>query len=150
MDVFNYYNYTLLKDSKDQTIAAIAAKSIKEATYHLKRSSEWIVRLGDGTEESNEKIQACINELWMYVDEFFETDEVHDRLVAAGIAADITKVKVSWNKKVSEILETATLKKPELPKYSLVYGKDGGHTDYMGYILTEMQFLKNRFPKEVW
>jgi len=150
MDVFNYYNYTLLKDSKDKTIAAIAAKSIKEATYHLKRSSEWIIRLGDGTEESREKIQTCINDLWMYVDEFFETDEVHERLVAAGIAADISAVKTSWNKKVSEVLEAATLTKPTLPKYSLVYGKDGGHTDYMGYILTEMQFLKNRFPKAVW
>ena len=150
MDVFNYYNYTQLKASKDETIAAIAAKSLKEVTYHLKRSSEWIIRLGDGTEESHNKIQSCIDNLWMYVDEFFETDEIQEKLHVAGIASDINLLKKQWHSKVEEVLEAATLKKPVQAKFSLVYGKDGGHTDFMGYLLAEMQFLKNRFPNEVW
>ncbi len=150
MDVFNVINYTLLKDSKDATIAAIAAKSLKEVTYHLKRSSEWMIRLGDGTQESHDKIQECVNNLWMYTDEMFDIDEVHERLQKEGIAADLSLIKKQWHAKVDEVFEIATIKKPELPKYSLVYGKDGGHTDYMGYLLAEMQFLKNRFPKEVW
>jgi len=150
MDVFNFYLYSQLQDSKDETIAAVASKSIKEVTYHLKRSSEWIVRLGDGTQESHERIQTCINHLWMYTDELFEEDGINEELKAAGIAADLSIVRKEWNAKVAEILELATLKKPEQPKYSLVYGKDGGHTEYMGYLLTEMQFLKNRFPNAVW
>jgi ring-1,2-phenylacetyl-CoA epoxidase subunit PaaC len=150
MDVHNYFTYTQLKNSKDETIAAIANKAIKEVTYHLKRSSEWIVRLGDGTEESNERIQACIDHLWMYTDELFDKDDLHIRLFEAGIATDLDLVKKEWHKMVADIFEKANLTKPEQPKFSLVYGKNGGHTDYMGYLLAEMQFLKNRFPKEVW
>jgi ring-1,2-phenylacetyl-CoA epoxidase subunit PaaC len=150
MDVFNYFNFTQLQDSKDDTISAIAAKSLKEVTYHLKRSSEWIVRLGDGTEESHNRIQKCIDDLWMYVDEFFEEDEVNESLKASGVASDLSVIRKEWHAKVAEVLELATLTKPEQPKYSLVYGKDGGHTDFMGYLLTELQFLKNRFPNEVW
>jgi ring-1,2-phenylacetyl-CoA epoxidase subunit PaaC len=150
MDVFNYYNYSQLVNSSDATIAGIAGKALKECTYHLKRSSEWIVRLGDGTAESKERIQACINELWMYVDEFFEVDELHENMQKQGVAADLDTIRKQWNQKVSEVLEEATLTKPEGAKYSLVYGKDGGHTEYMGFILCEMQFLKNRYPEATW
>lgn len=150
IDVFNYYNYSQLVNSKDATISAIAGKAIKEVTYHLKRSSEWIIRLGDGTAESKERIQACLNDLWMYVDEFFETDEIHSTLLKQGIAADLDVIRKQWHKKVDEVLEEATLTKPEGAKHSLVYGKDGGHTEYMGFILSEMQYLNNRYPEAIW
>ncbi len=150
MDVFSFYNFQLLKESKDETLAALAAKSLKEVTYHLKRSSEWMIRLGDGTAESHDRIQGCVNHLWMYVDEMFDEDEVNTNLLKENIATDLSEVKKKWMKKVSEVFEIATLTKPEQPKYSLVYGKDGGHTEYMGFLLTEMQFLKNRFPQDTW
>lgn len=150
MDVFNYYNYKQLVESKDETIAAIAQKAIKEVTYHLRRSSEWIIRLGDGTDESKSRIQSCINDLWMYTDEFFELDDLHEELQKTGIASDLDMIRKQWHQKVGEVLEEATLTKPEQPKYSLVYGKDGGHTEYMGFLLADMQFLKNRYPEAIW
>lgn len=150
IDVFNFFNYSQLVNSKDSTIAAIAAKALKEVTYHLRRSSEWIVRLGDGTEESNARIQNCLNNLWMYIDEFFETDQIHAQLQSEGIAADLDLVRKQWNQKVEAVLAEASLKKPEGAKYSLVYGKDGGHTEYMGFLLCELQYLKNRYPEAIW
>ncbi|CAG5076453.1 1,2-phenylacetyl-CoA epoxidase subunit PaaC [Parvicella tangerina] len=150
IDVFNYYNYTQLVDSKDERIAAVAKKAIKEVTYHLRRSSEWIIRLGDGTEESKTRIQQCLEDLWMYTDEFFEVDEVQEELHKQGIASDLNVIRKQWNQKVAEVLEEATLTKPEKPKYSLVYGKDGGHTEYMGFLLADMQYLKNRYPEATW
>lgn len=150
IDVFNFYNYTQLVNSKDQTIAGVAQKAIKEVTYHLRRSSEWIIRLGDGTDESKQRIQQCIDDLWMYTDEFFETDDVHEALQQLGIAADLEVIRKQWHQKVAEILTEATLSKPEKPKYSLVYGKDGGHTEYMGFLLADMQFLKNKYPEAIW
>ena len=150
IDVYNYYLYTALKNSSDSTIAAIAAKSLKEVTYHLKRSSEWIVRLGDGTEESHERIQTAINDLWMYTDELFDMDETDQALIGAGIGVDLEEIKDQWNTKVNDVLTEATLKRPEGVKHSLVYGKKGGHTEYMGYILNDMQYLTNRYPDAVW
>lgn len=150
IDVFNYFNYSQLLNSKDATIAGVAAKAMKEVTYHLKRSSEWIVRLGDGTAESKERIQTCLNDLWMYVDEFFEIDEVQKNMQEQGIGSDLALIRKQWHQKVEEVLEEATLTKPEGAKYSLVYGKDGGHTEYMGFLLSEMQFLNNRYPEATW
>lgn len=150
IDVFNYFNYSQLLNSKDATIAGVAAKAMKEVTYHLKRSSEWIVRLGDGTAESKERIQTCLNDLWMYVDEFFEIDEVQKNMQEQGIGSDLDLIRKQWHQKVEEVLEEATLTKPEGAKYSLVYGKDGGHTEYMGFLLSEMQFLNNRYPEATW
>lgn len=150
VDVFNFYNYSQLVDSKDETIAAIAKKAIKEVTYHLRRSSEWIIRLGDGTDESKARIQQCLDDLWMYTDEFFESDEVQDELQKQGIASDLDTIRKQWNQKVADVLNEATLTKPEKPKYSLVYGKDGGHTEFMGFLLADMQYLKNRYPEAIW
>jgi len=150
MDVYNYYIYSDLKNSSDKTIAAIAAKSLKEVTYHLRRSSEWMSRLGDGTEESHNKVQTAVNELWMYTDELFDMDNTDQELIANGVAIDLNEIEKRWSQKVNDVLVQATLKKPEHVKHSLVYGKNGGHTEFMGYILNEMQYLPNKFPDATW
>jgi ring-1,2-phenylacetyl-CoA epoxidase subunit PaaC len=149
IDAFNYFLYSELIASKDETIAAIAAKSLKEVTYHLRRSSEWIIRLGDGTEESKEKIQAAIDDLWMYVGDLFETDDIENTLISEGIAANINKVKANWNERVNEILHLATLDRPE-NEYAVSGGKNGFHSEHMGYILNDMQYLVNAYPDAVW
>lgn len=150
MDVYNYYLYSALKESADATIAAIAAKSLKEVTYHLKRSSEWMVRLGDGTEESHGRVQDAVNELWMYTDELFDMNETDKDLIAKGIAVDLSDIEKKWSQKVNDILLEATLNKPEHVKHSLVYGKNGGHTEFMGYILNDMQYLPSKYPDAIW
>jgi ring-1,2-phenylacetyl-CoA epoxidase subunit PaaC len=150
MDVYNYYLFTALKNSSDPTIAAVAAKSIKEVNYHLKRSSKWMLRLGDGTEVSHNKIQYAVNELWKYTDELFDMDDVHKSMVEEGIAVDLKEVQEKWVKYVDDTLTEATVAKPEHVKHSLVYGKNGGHTDFMGYILTDLQYLTNRYPNATW
>jgi ring-1,2-phenylacetyl-CoA epoxidase subunit PaaC len=149
-DAFNHSLYSHLKNSKDATIAAIAAKSLKEVNYHYKRSSEWIIRLGDGTEESSQRIQNCFDLLWMYTHELFEADALDKEMLSQGIGVDLSVIKQEWDKRIVEVFEEATLTIPNVAKHSLVYGKQGGHTEYMGYLLAEMQFLKIRYPKEVW
>lgn len=150
MDAYNYYLYTALKGSSDSTIAAIAAKSLKEVTYHLKRSGEWMLRLGDGTEESHDRVQTAVNELWMYTDELFDMDETDQELISKGVAVDLDEIEKQWNEKVNAILAEATLEKPEHVKHSLKYGKKGGHTEFMGFILNDMQYLPNRYPDATW
>ena len=150
MDVYNYYLFTALKNSSDPTIAAVAAKSIKEVNYHLKRSRKWMLRLGDGTEESHNKIQYAVNELWKYTDELFDMDVIHRSLIDEGVAFDLKEVEKNWIKEVEDTLSEATVSKPEHIKHSLVYGKNGGHTDFMGYILTDLQYLTNRYPDATW
>jgi len=149
-DSYTISLYAHLKNSKDATIAAIAAKSLKEVNYHFKRSSEWIVRLGDGTEESKERIQSCFDHLWMYTHELFIADAIDDEMLANGIGVDLAIIEKEWKQRVSEVFDEATLTTPPVEKHSLVYGKQGGHTEYMGYLLAEMQFLKNKYPNEVW
>jgi ring-1,2-phenylacetyl-CoA epoxidase subunit PaaC len=149
-DAYNIALYTQLKNSKDTTIASIAAKSLKEVNYHYKRSSEWIVRLGDGTEESHNRIQQCFNELWMYTHEFFEADDLDREMAANGIGVDLSVIQNEWNRRIADVFTEATLNIPAVPKHSLVYGKQGGHTEYMGYLLAEMQFLRIKYPNEVW
>ena len=149
-DVFQYYFLTALKESKDDTFGVLAKKSLKEVTYHLRRSTQWMYRLGDGTQESHERLQKAINHLWMYTDELFYMNEVDKELMEQGIAVDLAKVHLEWKDKVKEVFDEATLEVPDYPKFSLKYGKDGFHTDYMGYILTEMQYLNNKYPDAKW
>ena len=105
MDVYNFYLYKELSSSKDETISAIAVKSLKEVTYHLRRSSEWMIRLGDGTDESHSRIQEALNHVWFYTNEIFDADETDNEMLSAGIGADLSKVKSNWEAKIEEILE---------------------------------------------
>jgi ring-1,2-phenylacetyl-CoA epoxidase subunit PaaC len=148
-DVFNFLFYTQLATSKDETLSALASKSLKEVKYHLRHSSNWLVRLGDGTDESNTKTQVALDELWMYTGELFEMDEVDTELVNSGIAVDNSVLKSDWDTMVNNILTKAKLTRPE-DAYMATGGKKGLHTEYLGFILSEMQFLQRAYPDAKW
>lgn len=148
-DAFNYYFLTELSHSNDEYLSAVGAKSLKEVTYHLRRSTEWMIRFGNGTVESFQRATAAINDLWRYTDEMFIPTEADLKLRESGISADLEKVKEEWNGKINEVLYLSTLKKPE-NQFQLNGGKEGRHSEYMGYILTEMQYLTNRYPEATW
>lgn len=149
MDVYNYFLYEALSKSTDERIAAIAVKSLKEVTYHLRKSSEWIIRLGDGTAESHERIQTALNDLWFYTNELFEMDQVFQTMKDQGIGADLSEVKNKWLARVSDIITEATLSMPQSDFFASG-GVNGVHTEYLGYILAEMQYLPRAYPDAKW
>lgn len=148
-DTFNFFQYEFLRNSQDQQLAAIAGKAIKEITYHAQYSAEWIIRMGDGTDESHEKVQKSLNDLWMWAGEMFEMDPVHQEMMEKGIGPDYQVILDQWNAKVNEILDIATLKRPEGDWFQ-TGGKKGIHTENLGFILAEMQFLPRAYPESKW
>ncbi len=148
-DVFHLLLLNELQNSQDETLNAIAIKSIKEVTYHVRFSSDWIIRLGDGTAESNEKMQNAINDLWTFTDELFHQTEADIEMVKQGIGVDVTQLKDNYYKKINEVLEEATLVKPE-SKYFQKGGKLGIHSEHMGYLLADMQYMQRSFPNMSW
>ena len=150
MDVYNYYLFQKLTASKDTVIAGISAKAIKEITYHLSRSADWIVRLGQGTDESHLRIQTAFNDLWMFTDELFETDEIEKDLANKGIGVDSSTLKEDWKNKIKEVFSLAGLQTPTIEKHSLAYGKFGSHTEYLGFLLAEMQHIPLLYPDTKW
>jgi len=135
--------------SKDDRLKAIAEKSIKEVTYHIRFSSEWMIRLGDGTAESHEKMQQAVNDCWMFTGELTTPDALDQEMLEAGIGPDINEIKTHWKKRVDEILEQATLAQPE-ESWMQKGGKAGIHTEKMGFLLAEMQHLQRAFPGQTW
>lgn len=150
MDCFHKLLFENLISSKDETISGISKKAIKEVNYHLKRSSEWMTRLGLGTEESNEKLQAAVDELWMYTDELFTDNETDVFAKENNIGPLSSSLKKDWAELVTPVLENASIKVPENNLFSLKYGKNGFHTEYLGYILAEMQHLPLLYPDAIW
>lgn len=148
-DAYNYYFFKALKNSKDEQLAAIAEKSLKEVTYHLRWSSEWMIRLGDGTEVSHNKIQKALNDLWAYTGELMIPDEVDERMIEAGIGVDLKTIQPLWTEKVESILQEATLTKPE-DAWMQSGGKQGRHTEHLGFLLAEMQYLQRAYPGQEW
>ena len=148
-DVFNFLFYTELSKSKDETLSALASKSLKEVKYHLRHSSNWLIRLGGGTEESNTKVQDALEELWMYTGELFEMDNLDAELLNSGIAVDNSALKSEWDRMVNKTLVKAKLTRPE-DAYMATGGKKGLHTEYLGFILSEMQFLQRAYPDAKW
>lgn len=146
---FEFYYYSELMNSKDETLAAIAAKSIKEIKYHLKHASDWTRRLGDGTEESNRRMQNAIDELWMYTGELFENDELDENLIALGIAPDASAIKGKWKTAIMDLLAEARLKVPT-DAYMQSGSRQGIHTEHLGYILADMQYLQRAYPDAKW
>jgi ring-1,2-phenylacetyl-CoA epoxidase subunit PaaC len=138
-----------LAASRDATLAAIAAKSEKEAAYHLRHTGEWLIRLGDGTEESHRRAQAALDELWPYTGELFERDAVEDRLIAAGIAVDPETLRAEWQRTVSAVLAEATLAAPERV-WMQSGGRSGRHSEHLGHLLATMQFLQRAYPGATW
>jgi len=150
--LFDVYHLLFLKElqkSKDLTLSAIASKAIKEVSYHQRFSSDWIKRLGDGTVESHSRIQKTIDDLWTYTDELFHQTEADKVMVKEGIGVDVSKLKGSYYKTVKSVLEEATLSIPEI-KYFQKGGKQGIHTEYMGYLLAELQYMQQAYPDMEW
>lgn len=148
-DVFNYYFFSGLVASSDTNWAAIAEKSLKEVAYHLKWSSEWMIRLGDGTEESHAKIQQAVNDLWTYTGELLTPNAVDAAMAHEGMGPDLNLVQQQWLLKVTDILTEATLQMPT-GKYMQSGGKEGRHTEHLGFILAEMQYMQRAYPNMAW
>jgi ring-1,2-phenylacetyl-CoA epoxidase subunit PaaC len=149
LSAFSFHFYTALKESADATISAFAVKSLKEVTYHLRHSAEWMIRLGDGTEESHDKVQQSLNELWEYTEDLFAMNEVDELLIEKKIAIDLRDIKPLWNDTMNEILERATLIRPE-DSYMQKGSLEGMHSEDLGHLLTEMQFLPRAYPNDKW
>jgi len=150
--LFDSYNVLFLEElqhSADETLAAYAAKSLKEATYHVRHSSEWMIRLGDGTEESKSRVQDALDELWMYSGELFEMDKVEEALHKAKIAPDSKTLQQKWTGNVSKVLDLATLQIPETG-WMQTGGRTGKHSELLGYILAELQYVQRSYPGCEW
>ncbi|MBD0352275.1 MAG: phenylacetate-CoA oxygenase subunit PaaC [Flavisolibacter sp.] len=150
---YQYLLYEQLQNSTDTQLAAIAEKALKEVTYHVKWSSEWVIRLGDGTEESNRRIKSALAELWMFTGELFVPAKYEQQAASEGYGVDITLLKDSWLKRIEAIFIEATLT-PFPPERAggrvQSGGKQGQHTEYMGYLLAEMQYLQRAYPNVTW
>jgi ring-1,2-phenylacetyl-CoA epoxidase subunit PaaC len=138
-----------LQASRDETLAAIAAKSLKEVLYHLRHAAEWVIRLGDGTEESRRRTEAALDELWPWTGELFEQDAAERALVEAGIAVNRASLKPAWDATVDEVLAQATLARPQ-DGWMQTGGRRGLHTEHLGYLLAELQHLQRSHPGASW
>jgi ring-1,2-phenylacetyl-CoA epoxidase subunit PaaC len=150
---YQFFFYQQLQHSKDETLAAIAAKALKEVTYHSRWSAEWVIRLGDGTEESHNRMQRALDDLWKFTGELFIPAPYEVALAAEGTGVDLSPLKSLWDEKVYAVLSEATLT-DESGKRAKAWmqtgGKEGRHTEHLGYILAEMQHLQRAYPGSEW
>lgn len=149
-DTWHYFLMQGLLKSSDPRIADIAGKAIKEVTYHLRRSGDLVVRLGDGTDLSHAKMQAAADGLWTYTGELFLYDDIDNAMVAQRVAPAAEGLRAAFLGHVGEIFAEATLAMPALEAYMQRGGKQGRHTEHLGYILAEMQFLQRAYPGAEW
>ena len=152
-DQFHLLLLRALTRSSDPRVAEIAAKSVKEVAYHVERSGDWVIRLGDGTDESHARMQRALDSLWMYTGEMFATDATERVLAEAGIAVDAGTLRAPWLGAVGEVIAEATLMLPEgewMQGANGRGGKQGVHTEHLGHLLTEMQHLQRAYPGVVW
>lgn len=148
-DNFHYHFLKLLLINPDERLAAIAEKSLKEATYHLKWSSEWIIRLGDGTGESRRRVEKSIAELWRFSGELTTPTALENALHGIGLIPDYADIQASMAAHAERVMAEATLAIPH-QVFMLTGGKDGRHTEHLGYILTELQYMQRTFPGLTW
>lgn len=146
---WQYFLYQQLQNSSDIQLAAIAEKALKEVTYHVRWSSEWVIRLGDGTEESKKRMKHAVNELWGYTGEMFEASCYGLRVAGDGLTIDLILIQKQWNEKIKSVFEEATLTIPD-NTWMHKGGKEGKHTEHLGFILAEMQFLQRAYPNSEW
>ena len=149
VDIYNYLFLQELKKSVDDQLSAIANKAIKETNYHLRRSIDWAMRLGDGTDESHQRIQVALDMLWGYIPELFEIDDIEKNLSKAGIAVDVTKLEGDFRKMLKKIITDSTLKIPD-SEWKVSGGRKGIHTEHLGHLLSEMQYIQRSFPGLEW
>lgn len=148
-DVYRKLVFEALCNSSDERLAGIAEKSLKETKYHLKHSSEWVIRLGDGTEESHRRVQDAVNTLWKFTDELFYQDEVDQNVIELGLGVDNSNFKATWNSHVEHVLTEATLTIPS-NSWQHAGGRKGIHTEHFGYLLSEMQYMQRAYPNMEW
>jgi len=148
-DVFHILQMQQLQNSTDENLAAIAKKGIKEVNYHVRFSGDWMKRLGDGTEESHNKIQDAVNSLWGYTNELFLMTDADTKAAEAGIGVDVSKLKEAYYNRVESLLSEATIEVPE-GKYWQKGGKEGIHTEHLGYLLSDMQYMQRTYPNMEW
>ncbi len=149
LDAWQLEVYEGLLQSRDARLAGIAAKAIKETRYHFRFSSGWLVRLGDGTDESHRRVQDALNDVWRFTTEMFVADEVDVALAAAGVAPDLAELQPRWSARIDEVLKEATLMRPAAVAYQW-HGKRGVHTEHLGHMLSEMQHLQRTYPGAQW
>ncbi|WP_050468011.1 1,2-phenylacetyl-CoA epoxidase subunit PaaC [Herbaspirillum chlorophenolicum] len=149
-DVWHYFMLEALCSSSDARIAEIAQKSIKEVTYHVRRSADLVVRLGDGTDMSHKMMQQSIDRLWMYTGEMFAADALDAAMSDQGIAPNLSGLQEKWLQHVEEALAEATLQSPAAGAWMQSGGKQGRHSEHLGYLLAEMQFLQRAYPGASW
>ena len=148
-DAFATPYWAALSESTDTTLAEIAAKAVKETAYHLRHSRSWVIRLGDGTEESHRRTQDALATLWRYTGELFETDAVEDELVARGVAPDPEQLRLRWTETVHDTLAEATLQVPE-EQHMATGGRRGVHTEALSYLIGELQVVARAHPGASW
>ena len=149
LEAFHFPYFTLLKSSTDQRLASIAEKTVKETAYHLKWSGEWMIRLGDGTDISHQKMQTAVNELWAYTGELFETTEYEQLMIAEKVAPELSEIRSVWNIKMDEVLKEACLQKPSA-SWMQTGGKHGRHSENLGFILADLQYMQRTYPGMEW
>ncbi|MCZ6664861.1 MAG: phenylacetate-CoA oxygenase subunit PaaC [Gammaproteobacteria bacterium] len=149
LDVYHHELYARLKGSTDATLAGIAAKAVKECAYHVRRSGEWVLRLGDGTTESHDRAQPALDELWGFSHELFAGDAVDRAMADAKIAPDLAVIYEHWRREVEAILIEATLQIPD-DGWQATGGREGVHTEHMGHLLAELQVLQRAYPELEW
>ena len=149
IDEFSLPFMERLQDSADETLAAIAAKAVKESRYHLRRSRDWMLRLGDGTEESHDRLQSALDDLWGYTPEMFDMDALEQELASAGIAVDSAALRADWQQAVTATFEEAGVQVPE-SSWQVRGGRQGMHTESLGHLLSELQFVQRAYPGLEW
>jgi ring-1,2-phenylacetyl-CoA epoxidase subunit PaaC len=143
------HQWEALSNAKDEDLAGIAAKALKETRYHVRHAADWVVRLGDGTEESHTRAQKALDDLMRYTGELFETDDVERALVMQGLAVDSSTLAKAWQADVDTVMSRATLKLPAVG-YQQTGGRSGRHTEHLGHMLSEMQIVARSFPGAKW
>ena len=148
-DAFHFVQLEALADSSDAELAAIARKALKETTYHAQHSSEWVLRLGDGTDESHARMQAALQRLWPFTSELFTPSDVDRTAAQLGLGPDVAQLRGPWLDLVREVVDKATLALPETPA-KLLRGKSGIHSESLSFLLAEMQSLPRAYPDATW
>ncbi len=149
-DAFGVLLYEALQRSSFAPLSGIAQKAVKELRYHLRHSSQWVLRLGDGTDESHRRAHEALTHLWKYTDEMFLSDPLEQELVKKGIAVDPAALRETWMTTVRDVTTAATLTLPESGPFIHKGGREGKHTEHLGHLLTEMQIVARSFPDIKW
>ena len=149
IDAYQLELYERLQESTDSHLAAIAGKAVKETRYHFRYSGSWLVRLGDGTEESHQRAQRALDQLWPYTCEFFDEQQEDRALQRVGVAPALAELETRWSAAVDDVLREATLVRPVTAPYRW-YGRRGVHTEHLGHMLTDMQYMQRTYPGAEW